>query len=359
MIKKVLALVCLALIYPSLSSPQMLRLESADSLRSMIIDGRVVRELVGHVKFTQGDMEMSCRRCLQYPEEKWVVFEGNVAIKDGQRTLTADRVFYYQQPEMEVAEGRVRIIDGDKILTADRVTYYEATKKIFAEGEAKLVDLGERTTLTADSIEYDRIKEHGVATPNPMLVREDTSSAEKLTITGDRMETFSREEKALVLGDVVITKGDLKAQCGEAEYLEKEEKIILRKKPVIFKQRDELRGRQIEIFLKDLKLQKLLVVKDALLISRYYLSGEEKEDSLSGEEIWMYFDGELIQRVEVEGRAISIYHLIEKGKDKGVNEAKGDKIVLLFEEGKVKKIRIESNPGMSSGKFIPIKWKKN
>jgi len=357
--KKAAVLLSFALIYPSLSSSQMLRLLSADSLKSEIIGGRLVRELIGNVKFVQGDMEMSCDRCLQYAEEKWVVFEGNVMIKDGERTLTAERVIYYQQPEMEVAEGRVKIVDGDKILTADKVTYYEATKKILAQGEVKLVDLKEKTTLTAGNIEYDRIRDLGIATINPTLVREDTSSAEKLVITGNRMETFSKERRALVLGDVVITRGDLKAQCEEAEYLEKEEKILLRKNPVIFKQRDELRGKQIELFLRDLKLQKLHVVEDALLVSRYTLSGVEKEDRLSGEGIWMYFDGELIERVEVEGRAISVYHLIEEGEDKGVNEAKGDRIVLFFDEGKVKRIRIESNPGMSSGKFVPTGMRRS
>jgi hypothetical protein len=59
-----------------------------------------------------------------------------------------------------------------------------------------------------------------------------------------------------------------------------------------------------------------------------------------------------LSRIDVEIRAISVYHLYEDSVANGLNKTSGDRIVLLFHEGKVNAIKVI---GGIEGQYFPEK----
>ena len=54
----------------------------------------------------------------------------------------------------------------------------------------------------------------------------------------------------------------------------------------------------------------------------------------------------------VEGQATSLYHLTDPGQE-GVNQLTGDRIVLEFVGGELRRVQVTSDPGKCTGKYIP------
>jgi hypothetical protein len=48
-----------------------------------------------------------------------------------------------------------------------------------------------------------------------------------------------------------------------------------------------------------------------------------------------------------------VYYVIEEGEDKGTNRVQGDRIMLHLANKELERIVIESDPGISNGKFLP------
>ena len=63
---------------------------------------------------------------------------------------------------------------------------------------------------------------------------------------------------------------------------------------------------------------------------------------------------EKVDKVIVEGTATSEYHVIEEGEEKGTVRVQGDKITLFVENQNLKRVIIESEPGSSTGRFLPV-----
>jgi len=333
--------------------PEPLQLIHADTLKQWVQDGQVVRKLIGHVLFRQGSTTLSCDEATQYVDERMVVFQGNVFFQDTVRTLTADELVYFERPEREIARGNVVIHERNRLLKADQVMYIEARQMAQAEGNVFMEDPESSLQLFAGKVIYDRRSDYGLATIKPRLIKLDSTGAREIVITGKKIEYYGRERRAVVSGDVKITKGDIVCRAEEAHYLDPKEKIIIRGQPLVFRKRDEMRGEEIELYLKQLELQKLHLIRNGELISRFVFKGEEKEDRLLGEDIWMFFQDEQVERIVVENQAISFYHVIEDSLYKGVNKVWGDRIVLSFSEGELKHVVVESAPDVSKGKFFP------
>jgi len=335
-----------------------LRLVRADELVSEKVDGKTIRRLVGHVKFVQGEAELTCDRATQLVDDKQVLLEGRVRIYDGQRTLLADRVRYFEEFRKEVAQGHVRIIRGEQTLKATEVTYLEDEEKAIARGTVEMVDGQNRLRLTSGYLEYRRPEEYAYATSQPVLVKQDSASTEALTLRGTEMELFKGGQRALVKGLVEITKGKMKAQCEEAEYLDERHELILRKEPVAYQGYDVLKGKEIRIYFENMKVVKARVFEGAEVLSKVDTTGKDpRVNTMTGREMTLLLQDERIREVIVQGTATSLYHLIEDGQDKGINTVLGDLIHLYIDQGEVKRLRIESSPGRSAGIYYPAGYK--
>jgi lipopolysaccharide export system protein LptA len=337
-------------------APERIRLIFADRMESATERTEVIRKLVGNVRLAQGPATMDCDEAVLFGGEERARLQGRVKIFDGKRTLWADRVYYDGRLKLETAEGRARIKSGAKTITADRIDYRQDSEEVFARGNVAVRDSVERMLLESDSAYYSRKSDYARVEGNPRAVKFDTSAAKKdWHITGLRMETWGKEKRALITDSASIEQTDMKATGRTAEYWPDRNLLILRSSPKVIQLKRQITGDSMAIRLKDMRFQGGQVFGKARVVS----SDSAGQDELKGRRITIEARGDTLDRVTVEEQAESFMRLQDKkAAEQGVNTATGDRIVLEFDGGKLKRVDVTSRPGLSTGKYVPEDKKK-
>lgn len=332
-----------------------LKLVHADSGRSVIEGGFAVMELIGNVKFEQDSLEIVCDRARRVPERNLVELLGNVDVQEGKKRLRAERVNYFEDRRVQEAIGNVTMSDESSELTAHKVTYFERDSLVIAEREVIMTQREKRVRLTCGRAEYRRRDEYAKATITPVLVELDSLGSENMRITGDVIEMFGGGSRAKVTDNVVITRQETRATCGEAEYFRDEKRLELRREPIAWREEEETKGETIELYFNDdQKLVKSVVSGNATATSAVdSVRTGQRINALSGGAITTYFKNEQAEQVVVEETATSVYYVIEDGREKGTNRVQGDRITLFVEDKELKRVLVQSSPGISNGKYEP------
>ena len=332
-----------------------LRLVNADLAKGRKIGDRNIRILEGNVEFRQGDAYIKCQRCVEYQDEGRYDFEDDVEIFNNGKWIYADRVIYYENPPIEEAEGHVRLVDSTKTLLSRKLRYLEQEETAFADDSVRILDEHNRLTLTGNHVEYRRTEGYAKITGSPILSKKDSTDTIELTISGQLMEMFDDGARVVVKDSVVIERGVVTATCGEVEYLDEEEKVILRKQPKAKRKWDDLWGEEITLLLKDTKVNSININGQGLVTSKVDTLNPEdsRYNFTSGEKITVWVHDEVMDSVQITGRATSYYHVVEDEQDKGINKVLGDEMRLYFSDGELKRVRVPSSPGSTTGTFFP------
>jgi hypothetical protein len=166
------------------------------------------------------------------------------------------------------------------------------------------------------------------------------------------MEAFRGDTlKRLVASDSVeIIRSDLASVAGIARFYTQGDSIHLRSSPVVWYERTQVWGDSINVYLKKRKLDVVHVMGSAFAASQSDTLRTEKFDQLTGEEMKMFFGENGMERMEVNSRAISLYHLYEDTVANGLNKTSGDRIVMEWVEKKLSAIKIF---GGVEGTYVP------
>jgi len=358
-------------------------LENADNLEGKIIDGQDARELIGNVRFHQENVRVSCDRALQFIASGKVILTGNVVVNDDSLTLRAPRGAYYRDERRAEAFDHVVLNDGSVQLTAGYGEYFIDPRRAFFHTRVVVLDTG--STVTSDSLVYFRIEKRSIATGRVRIV----NAADNVTITGDRLDHFSAQQFSRVTGgpimvqldsstpgsvdtlvvrsrvmesyrdattrlvaidSVEIVRSDLAAIAGNVQFFTQADSMLLRIAPVVWYQQTQVTGDSINVYLRKRKLHLVTVMSDAFAASRSDSVRPTRFDQMSGELMRMHFAGKGLERIEVDDRATSLYHLYEDSLANGVNKTSGDHIIVSFGNGKVQAIRIL---GGVEGQYFP------
>lgn len=360
-------------------------IENADSLVARVVEGEQARELIGNVRFTQDRVRVSCNRAIQFLQTGNVQLEGNVLIVEDSLTMTFPRGMYFRDARTAVAYDSVRLDDGHVVLTARYGEYHVEPRKAFFR--VNVVARDKESKLTADSLTYFRLEQLTVArsnvviesfpdnliirggefqsfrkedysrmTLNPVLVQFDTTfnpfRIDTLVVRSKVMEAFRGDTlRRLVASDSVeIIRSDLASVAGVARFYTQGDSIHLRQSPVVWYERTQVWGDSINVYLKKRKLDVVHVMGNAFAASQSDTLRADKFDQLTGEEMKMYFGDDGMKRMEVNTRAISLYHLYEDTVANGLNRTSGDRIIMEWAEKKLSTIKIF---GGVEGTYVP------
>jgi lipopolysaccharide export system protein LptA len=338
--------------HPAHSDPvERIRLVYADRMESATEEGSVVRKLIGNVRLAQGAAYMNCDEAILFGAEERARLMRHVVIYDGKRTLRADQVGYDGRRRIEEALGHAVILSGSKTISAEWIEYRQETEEVAARGRVAVRDTIERLLLESDSAYYDRKRDYAMVTGDPRAVKFDTSASKKdWHMRGRRMETWSAEKRMLITDSASIAQADMKATGRIAEYWSEKNLLILRLSPKVVQLKREITGDSMAIHLRDMRFDGGRIFGKARIVS----TDSAGRDELKGNRITIEARGDTLDRVIVEEQAESSMRVDGKsGEEQGVNTATGDRIVLLFEEDKLKRVEVTSRPGTSTGKFVP------
>lgn len=347
-------------------------LENADSLVGLVTEGQDARELIGNVRLAQGNVRISCDRALQFIKSGRVNLTGNVVVTDDSLTLTSPRGTYHRDTRraeafenvrltdghMDLTAGygeyliesrtaffssRVRIRDTASVVTSDSLVFYRESRKSIATGRVRVESPADRIVILGGRLEHDPGREMNRMTLDPVLFQTDTTGgvSDTLIVRSLIMESIRDTMPRLIAIDSVqVLRGELSALSGHAVFFTSGDSILLRGSPVVWYQDSQTTGDSIDVALEGRRLREVFVTGNALTLSRADSLRPSRFDQLSGETLRMVFAGRRLQTVRAEVRAMSIYYAYEDTAANGVTTSTGDRITLLFEEGRVRSISI-------------------
>jgi len=290
-----------------------------------------------------------------YEMDERAVLTGRVKMVDKGRTLTGDEATYYKKDKRAEITGNVVMVDSGQTLNSDRLVYFREDERAEADGRVRLESKDKKTVVTGTHGVYEEKTKYGLMAGMPRLLLRDDKLDTTLIIDSEKMEVFNQEDRALAQGHVVMTRKGNKARCDRLEYFRKEERALLTGKPVAEEGDNTLSGREMEVFLRDNRIAKVVVVGNALAKETPKDTSATRGGSeVRGDTLTMYVKNDTLERTEVRGKAYSVYYPKEKDKGKeGKNVAKGDSINITFGEGKIQQVEIV---GKAKGVyFIPKK----
>jgi len=127
-----------------------------------------------------------------------------------------------------------------------------------------------------------------------------------------------------------MVRSDLAARGQEACLYTEGDSLQLRTKPYLWYEESQVSGDSMNVYLKHRKLERLLVMGNTLTMSESDSLHPGRYDQMMGDLLTMQFDTSGLHRTDVEGRAISVYHLYDDSLANGLNRTSGDRIVILF-----------------------------
>jgi len=364
-------------------------LHNADSLQFRMIDGEPVREAIGHVHISQGNVDITCDRALQYVETGVTHLTGNLVVRDertvmrsprgiyhrtdrraeafdgvvlddGNVRLTASYGEYMAEPRIGFFRGHVRIVDTASTVTADSLTYFRNTQQSIAEGRVRIVNETDHVVITGGKLEHDARTQFSRMLFDPVLVQQDslpTGAAETLVVRSEIMEAYRDSVNRFVAIDSVrIVRADLAGVAGMAAFFTQGDSILLRRSPVVWYGETQISGDSMNVYLIRRKLRQVDVMGNAGALSRSDSLHPDRMDQVVGESMRLTFGDTALSRIDVEVRAISLYHIYEDTLENGLNKISGDRIVMHFSGGKVSSLRIV---GGVEGQYVPENLAKN
>lgn len=339
----------------SQGKPERLRLIHADFLKRETIGQEVRQVLTGSVKFEQGKKTIECDLASQTIDEDPIALIGNVYIYDEEQSLFADTVYIYTKEFKLVAVGNVRSFTENDTTTANRMTYFQKQKKVISEGDVRKIDPKEKTILTGGFAVYQREAKYGEVFDHPVLIQNDSLGNEIMRILADTMEVFENGQRTIAKGNVEIIQPDIKATCGQAEYIKSESEITLTDSPKILQRNQQISGDTLKLYLRDSKLNRAVVTGNALAISDADTLDRGKWlNKLTGQTMEFFFgDANELKKVIIKNQATSLYHIIEEKEYKGTNEVSGDRITIELVDGQAQTVQVSSSPDLSTGKYSP------
>lgn len=365
-------------------------LHYADSLQGRVIDGEDARELIGHVRISQGNVVIECDHALQFVERGQVLLTGNVVVRDENTTMRAPRGLYHRdarraeafdsvslddgkvrltagygeyrvEPRIGFFRGRVKIVDSASTVTSDSLTYFRNRRQSLAEGRVKIVNETDHVIMTGGRLEHDAGTQYSRMEIDPLLLQIDSLSpgeTDTLAVRSLVMEAHrdSLNQRFVALDSVHMVRSDLAGMAGFAEFFVEGDSMLLRRSPVVWYRDTQISGDSMNVRLSKRKLRRVDVMGNAGAISRSDSLYPDRLDQMVGETMRLSFGDTALNRIDVETRAISIYHLYEDSLANGLNKISGDRIIMHFAGGKVNQIRIL---GGVEGQYVPENLAKN
>lgn len=415
----------------------------ADSLIGKTVNGEQVREAIGNVFLSQGDVKIYCNRVVQhiannraelygnvkvykdtmsifapsgiyYGDESKVVcsngatlndskttltanygiyyfitdlasFKGNVKVYDGKTyTITSNELDYFRSVSKSYSRGNVKIvtdsaviysdslvyekligiatangnvrIDSDStIIYSDRLVYYEKERKSIADDNVKIVSLNYNATVYGNHGENYERKNYSFVWDRARLVQIDSkdSTTDTLYIYSKKMEAFRiKPEHYTATDSVKVIRSDFSSSSEIAYYFRDTSGtggvISLSVNPAVWKEKMQVTGDSIYAFFKK-DIEKIYVSKSAFAISPND-SFPERFDQIAGVFMYMKFDDNLLNYIQVDTNAASIYYTYENTSPNGANKANGEVIILNFKNKVVDKVKVVGKP---KGTYYP------
>jgi lipopolysaccharide export system protein LptA len=375
-------------------------LKHADSLKGMTIGEEQIRELIGNVEIVQDNVILKCDRARQFFSSNKIEVMGHVVIlqdtlklytesgiyytnkkfaetfqsiklQDGHTTLKARNGTYDAEQQLAFFYKDVQVEDTSNIILCDTLKYYRTKKIINANGHVNLLTRDNKAVIMGDSLIHEQDTRFTKVFPRAFLVQidtvliknSDTTKADSIRIDSLflkshilEMNKDSGKSVIKAIDSVILFRDKLSAKCQYLTYLTDDSTFIFMNTPVLWYEDNQVTGDTILAFIKNKTLSSLLSRGNSFALSKPDTIGKNQYNQIEGQYLRIVFKDRKIDSVVAENQSMALYYLIDNTKQNGINKTSGDKIIMLFDGGKIKDVKVMSG---IEGSYFPDKMVKS
>lgn len=311
--------------------------------------GQGMLYLDGNVRLVDSSTVVTCDHAAYSEERDVLQVTGRVTIRDRGATLRAPSGTYDRRAARMDLYGGVTAADSTQTASAERATYWRNQRRFEARGKVRGEDTGNRTTLAADSVDYDRAMSLAVARGNPVLRSRDKDGrvAEVRAVT---LRTNNELKTAEAIDSVRIVRDTLQARADYAFFDDRNDRGILLGNPRAWDHETVVRGDTLEVFTERRALRRFVVRGGATIDYEGMRPDTRGELSrLTGERIEVFFSRDEIDSLIATGQARNEYTARPRaGRTAEVNVTQGDTITVYFRDRKIDRALVK---GSATGEY--------
>lgn len=323
-----------------------------DSLVGKVVDGESIREVIGKVTLTQGNVVVTCDKAIQYLSKNEAELIGNVVVKQDDLTLATPKGFYFGDIKMTKSVSGIILDDKKVVLAADSGEYFFDSNLAVFKSNVSLVDSS--TTLNSDELFYFKNEDKAIAVDNVMITSENS------IINADSLEHFRKSKTSFAFGNVKISSfenntvvyGDHLEDYGEQKF------TIIDKNPLLIQidtsyQTGEDTVMSIRIDTLGIKCLQMEAIRDASNLFRAIDSVQiVRGDFASLNDLTLYFrsDDKIITN-KINETATPPVLWYEN------SQLIGDSVTIYMEDNRIKMLDVVNNSFMlSQHKIYPQRF---
>jgi lipopolysaccharide export system protein LptA len=300
------------------------------------------------------------------------LFNNPVWLRDEDGIMQAMEGIYFNQNDSAVFRGNVQLVDSLQYIEADSIFTNRKSGDYALFGNVFLQDDGNHSRLRGDFVEADSTGRRFIE-GNAILRRvtnaenaENTAKADTTWLWSDRI-TITRKDTFNVItaeGNVSLWEIDYASLSGYSLYDEELERIELRETPVVWYQKIELNGDEIDIQLRNDTLRTLTATGSPFAAQQDSLTNRLHQ--MKGDSLHVFFENDTVEELQLIGNAELLLHATDSDDNPdGAINVRGRLIYIFFEDGQVDRMRVvegvdgealEENTQLDSSRLPGFRW---
>ncbi len=272
-------------------------------------------------------------------EKMW--FEGPTTIINKENVLEGKHGYYLVNEDHVFLDRRPYMHNETQQLWSDSIFYDRNIGLAKAYDKVDMIDTSYKVVMRGDYVEMWEDEGFSFATDSAYAISYERGDS--LYIHGDTLFMYFDKEKEeakklIARCNVRFFKSDMQGKCDTLTYLMADSTIRMRVAPILWAEDSQLTGTDIDIKLKDNKVEWVLQKGNAFIISQDTIEGFNQ---IKGMDITSHFEGGSIHRVNVDGtQAETIYWIRDDdGGIIGIDVSKSETMVVEMENQNVSIIK--------------------
>ena len=272
-------------------------------------------------------------------EKMW--FEGPTTILDKENTLEGRHGYYLVDEDVAFLDNRPLMYNETQRMQSDSIYYNRDVGLAKAFDHVDMIDTSYKIVMRGNYFEMWEDSGFSFATDSAYAISYEGSDS--LYIHGDTLfvhidKDKEEVEKLIARRNVRFFKSDMQGKCDTLTYLMADSTIRMRVAPILWAEDSQLSGIDIDIKLKDQKVEWVLQKGNAFIISQDTIEGFNQ---IKGADITSRFRDGNIHRVNVDGtKAETIYWIRDNdGSLIGIDVSDSETMAIEIENQSVSIIK--------------------
>ena len=272
-------------------------------------------------------------------EKMW--FEGPTTILDKENTLVGRHGYYLVDEDVAFLDKRPLMYNETQRMQSDSIYYNRDVGLAKAFDHVDMIDTSYKIVMRGNYFEMWEDSGFSFATDSAYAISYEGSDS--LYIHGDTLfvhidKEKEEVEKLIARRNVRFFKSDMQGKCDTLTYLMADSTIRMRVAPILWAEDSQLSGIDIDIKLKDQKVEWVLQKGNAFIISQDTIEGFNQ---IKGADIISRFKNGNIHRVNVDGtKAETIYWIRDNdGSLIGIDVSDSETMAIEIENQNVSIIK--------------------